>query len=430
MTDAARSDLAHLYRRAGFGATPAQLDAAVKAGYAATVTALIHASEGADKGVAATPAPQFDEPPAIGKSASAEERKAHNKALKAEQQQLALWWLRRMVAADSPFPEKMTFFWHGHFATAVQKVRSSALMLRQNELFRSQGLGTFDVLDLAVAKDPAMMRWLDTAQDVKAHANENFARENMELFTLGYGNYSENDVREAARCFTGWRFNKKTDAFQERPALHDTGSKTVLGQTGNFDGADVVRILCHSAASKSWIPTRVWSRFAQTITSDPVVIKLTTAYGATLDLRALFSDAFTVPEFLQTKGKLVKQPVEYVVGALRALGLQPESQHLAVLKNLGQVPFSPPNVGGWTYDDGWLSTAAAYTRLQFAQTAARRGDLALVEDASGVDRVDAVARLLSLDGFGDQSAKALQQVVGNPYQLVTLALCSPEYVVN
>lgn len=429
MTDAQRSDLAHLYRRAGFGATPAELDAAVTAGYAATVSALVHPAP-TDPGVAATPAPTFDDVAGVGKAADAAARKEHGKAVRGQVKDLELWWLQRMAAATNPFPEKMAFFWHGHFATSVKKVRSAGLMLRQNELFRSQGLGAFDALDLAISRDPAMMRWLDTAQDVKAHPNENFARENMELFTLGYGNYSETDVREAARCFTGWRYNKKTDAFEERAALHDTGSKTVLGQIGAFDGADVVRILTHSQASLRWVPTRVWSRFARTTTFDPVIAKLTAAYGTRLDLQALFTAVLLAPEFVQTKAELVKQPVEYVIGALRSLAVQPNERHLAVLTELGQVPFEPPNVGGWPYDDGWLSTAAAYSRLQFAKTLAGAGDISAVADVTASQRIDAAAHLLSIDGFGTQSRSALTQVADNPEQLVTLALCSPEYVVN
>jgi uncharacterized protein (DUF1800 family) len=429
--DSLRSDLAHLYRRAGFGATPGQLDAAQKAGYAATAASLVVPSSPTDPGVVATPAPKFEVAAPPGPNATADQRKQFNKQAAGEARDLMLWWLDRMVMATNPFPEKMTFFWHGHFATAIQKVRSAALMLRQNELFRARGLGAFDELDLAVAQDPAMMRWLDTAQDVVGHANENFARENMELFTLGYGNYSEADVREAARCYTGWRYNKNTDAFVEVPRLHDTGTKTVLGQTGNFDGTDVIRILTHSAASYRWVCSRVWSRFAKTITFDPVVNDLMSVYSPKLDVQALLTAAFNSPSFTATKGELVKQPVEYVVGALRALKLRGNSpKYLLVLKNLGQLPFDPPNVGGWPVDDAWLTTAASLTRLQFAQGVARAGDISVVADEPTSGRVDAAARLLSVDGWGAQTRVALAQVADDPVSLVTLALCAPEYVVN
>jgi uncharacterized protein (DUF1800 family) len=429
--DALRSDLAHLYRRGGFGPTAAELDAAERVGYAGTVAALVRPSSASDRGVAATPAPTFGVDSPLGAGATAAQRKKQNQTQAAGSRDLMLWWLDRMVMATNPFPEKMTFFWHGHFATAIQKVHSPALMLRQNQLFRSAGLGAFDALDLAVARDPAMMIWLDTNLDVASDPNENFARENMELFTLGYGNYSEDDVRAAARCYTGWRYNRRTDAFTEVSKLHDNGSKTVLGKTGNFDGSDVVTILTHSDASHRWVCNRVWSRFAKTVTADPAVAPLISAYSPKLDLRALFTATFNNPAFLTTKGQLVKQPVEYVVGALRALKLRAKSEkYLAVLRNLGQVPFDPPNVGGWPFDEAWLTTAASLTRLQFAHDIANTGDISMVADVPVSGRADAAARLLSVDAWGANTRVALAQVSDDPASLVTLALCAPEYVVN
>ena len=430
MADPLRSDLAHLFRRAGFGATPEQLDAALRAGYAATVANLI-SPRLPDRGAATTPAPTFEVTPPPGRGATTTQRRTYQLQVATEGRQLMLWWLDRMVMAEQPFTEKMTFFWHGHFATALQKVHSSALMLRQNQLLRSHGLGAFDALDLAVARDPAMMIWLDTNLNVAAHPNENFARENMELFTLGYGRYTENDVKETARAYTGWRYLRRTDAFVEVPRLHDSGSKTVLGHSGDFDGGDAIAILTHSQASRQWIPTRVWSRFARTVTVDPVVPELAAAYGPNLDLKALFTATFTTPAFLETKGALVKQPVEYVVGTLRALGLRANSvRYLQVLRALGQVPFDPPNVGGWPADEGWLTTAASYARLQFAHRVAASADLSAVEQTARSDRVDALAHLLSVDSFGANTTAALRNVADDPVTLVTLALCAPEYVVN
>jgi uncharacterized protein (DUF1800 family) len=430
-SDAVRSDLAHLYRRAGFGATPAELDAAVAAGYAATVAALVRPPSASDKGVLATPPPQLTVAPPPAVNATAAQRKAYQAQVSSEGGELRLWWLDRMVMATNPFPEKLTFFWHGHFATALSKVRSAALMLRQNELLRTSGLGAFDALDLAIARDPAMMIWLDENQNIAGRPNENFARENMELFTLGYGNYSEDDVREAARCYTGWRYNQNSDAFVEVAKLHDDGVKTVLGHTGNFDGADLIALLAHSDASHRWIATRVWCRFAQTITTDPVVNTLMTTYSEQLNIGALMTAVFTSPLFLQTKGELVKQPVEYVVGALRALKLRANSQnYLGYLQALGQVPFEPPNVGGWPFDDGWLTTAASYSRMKFARSIAVQADISAVADEPASGRADAAAHLLSVDPWGAQTRVALAQVADDPVSLMTLALCAPEYVVN
>jgi uncharacterized protein (DUF1800 family) len=430
-SDAVRSDLAHLYRRAGFGATPAELDAAVKIGYAATVDALVRPPSASDQGVLATPPPQLSVAPAPKAIATQAEREAYQARVGIEGRELGLWWLDRMVMATNPFPEKLTFFWHGHFATAISKVRSAALMLRQNELLRTSGLGAFDALDLAIARDPAMMIWLDENQNVTGRPNENFARENMELFTLGYGNYSEDDVREAARCYTGWRYNQDSDAFVEVAKLHDNGVKTVLGHTGNFDGGDLITILTHSDASHRWICTRVWCRFAKTITTDPVVNTLMTTYDDQLNVGALMKATFNSPSFLQTKGELVKQPVEYVVGALRAVKLRADNQnYLGYLQALGQVPFEPPNVGGWPFDYGWLTTAASYTRMKFARSVAARGDISAVADEAVSGRADAAANLLSVDAWGAQTRVALAQVAQDPVSLMTLALCAPEYVVN
>jgi len=430
-SDAVRSDLAHLYRRAGFGATPAELDAAVSAGYAATVDALVQPPSASDQGVLATPPPQLTVASAPGQNGTAAQRKAYQAQVSTEGRGLSLWWLDRMVMATNPFPEKLTFFWHGHFATAMSKVRSAALMLRQNELLRTSGLGAFDALDLAIARDPAMMIWLDENQNIAGRANENFARENMELFTLGYGNYSEDDVREGARCYTGWRYDQNTDTFVEVAKRHDDGVKTVLGHTGNFDGGDLITILTHSDASHRWIASRVWSRFAKTSTTDPALDSLITTYAEHLNVGALTSALFNSPSFLKTKGELVKQPVEYVVGALRALKMRADNQtYLGYLQALGQVPFEPPNVGGWPFDDGWLTTAASYARMKFARFVATHGDISSIADQPASARADAAAHLLSLDGWGAQTRVALAQVAQDPESVMTLALCAPEYVVN
>ena len=212
MTDAERSDLAHLYRRAGFGATPAELDAAVTAGYAATVAALVH-PDPADPGVAATPAPSFDDIAVVGKAADAAARKEHGKAVRGQVKELELWWLQRMAAATNPFPEKMTFFWHGHFTSSWGKVGNTWAMTKQNKLYRDSAIGSFYALTQAMAIEPAMLLYLDNAENTRTSPNENFARELLELFTLGVGNYAESDVLAAARAWTGYGINWTTYAY-------------------------------------------------------------------------------------------------------------------------------------------------------------------------------------------------------------------------
>ena len=218
-----------------------------------------------------------------------------------------------------------------------------------------------------------MMIWLDENQNIAGRANENFARENMELFTLGYGNYTEDDVREGARCYTGWRYNQNTDAFVEVAQRHDDGTKTVLGHTGNFDGGDLITILTHSEASHRWVSSRVWSRFAKTLATDPGprqsdqhlrrALEHRRTDDGTLQLAVVSPDQGRVG---QAAGRVRRRR------AARAEDASRQSDLLGYLQALGQVPFEPPNVGGWPYDDGWLTTAASYTRMKFAHFVAAK----------------------------------------------------------
>lgn len=431
--DESTAQIAHLYRRAGFGARPEELDAAAARGYQATLAGLLEASA-PDPAGDAVALPTMTSTYRLFRNADAATRMATAHQLRQEAIALGSWWLQRMVATSNPLTEKMTLLWHGQFATSIQKVRFARLMYGQNQIFRTQGMGRFDTLTQAVAKDPAMLIWLDANTDKQSHPNENFARELMERFTMGVGNYSETDVREAARCFTGWVFNPVTGAYGLQPLQHDDGTKTVLGHTGNLSGEDVVDIVTHSPASARFVVASLWSHLAYPVTTtDKVVAELAPAYAADLDVSALVAAIFNHPGFVSPEARtgLVKQPVEYVVGALRALGLGADSPALlAALDQLGQVPFAPPSVGGWPQNDYWLSTASALTRLRLADRLVAGADISTVADAPRTDRVDAAARLLSVERWSPSTAGALQAVSGSPPELVALALVSPEYVSN
>jgi uncharacterized protein (DUF1800 family) len=425
--DATRSDLAHLWRRVGFGATAAELDAAELAGWEATLDALLH-PRGSDPGVAATPPPTSPVVDVAGKAGS-DQRKRAGRTLQAQGVALADWWVSRMVAATQPFPEKLTLFWHGHFATSIQKVRQSAWMLQQNELLRTAGQSPFAGLTLAIAQGAAMMIWLDTDKDTAANPNENFARELMEIFTLGAGNYSELDVRAGARAFTGWSFDRQTGAFREVASRHDSGTKTFLGNTGDLDGTDIVRIVTARPDSARFITSRLWNSFvAPATTTTPDVVRLTPV--APLDTAALIARIFADDAFLTSKGALVAQPIEYVVGVQRQLNVTlPEHTVRQALADLGQVPFAPPNVGGWPSGTAWLTTASTLARVQFARQASASADLSAIADVPAAQRISAVARLLSQpDGFSPQTTAALETAGGDPAVLVATALISPEYV--
>ncbi|OHV47903.1 DUF1800 domain-containing protein [Pseudofrankia sp. BMG5.36] len=451
----ARSDIAFLYRRAGFGASPAQLDAVVAGGYDAAVDALLGAGTRAGAGPDPEPPPTFAPLPKLADvRTDPQARSTYAQMVREQGTELTGWWVRRMVATADPFTEKLTFFWHGHFATSITKVRVAAAMLAQNEIFRRSGTGPFDALTLAVARDPAMLAWLDAGQNRKEHPNENFSRELMELFTLGIGNYTEIDVREAARAFTGWRVDASRTGFQLAAKQHDDGTKTVLAKTGNLGGEDVIALVTHQPASARWVCSRLFSRLAAPVAPDanPAADAMLAAYGSTLDAGAAVRAMLRSPAFLASRGKLVAQPVEYVVTTLRALGLRvtptaggsadastgaaagagggalPQRAVLAALAGLGQVPFQPPSVGGWPENAAWLTTASTQVRTKFATAAAAAANLAAIADEPAAGRPDAVAHLLSLDGWTSRTREAMSGAGGNPARLVALALLSPEYL--
>lgn len=432
MTDDSRGAIAHLWRRAGFGARPEQLDSAVAAGYEAAVENLLRM--GADPVADAPAPPTFDTAGLLAGLTSGDvtQRKAAQEQIRRETEAMVQWWLNRMIRADQPLTEKLTLFWHGHFATSIDKVRVPELMYRQNRTLRGFGAGDFETLTLAVADDPAMLIWLDGNADHRLHPNENFARELLELFVLGIGHYTEQDVKEAARAFTGRRYVRLTDTVRSFPGDHDDGVKTFLGRQGRFTGADIIRIATHRPESARFVVSKVWSHFAAPIAlDDPVVTELVAAYGDTLDVKAVLRAMFLHPAFLSvaTRTGLVKTPVEYVVGTLRALGLEVDRPgYLAVLRGLGQLPFEPPNVGGWPQNGYWLTTASSLLRLRFALGVVARADLSTVTAAAPADCPEVVARLLGVDAWTSTTRAVLADEVSRPRLLVALALVSPEYV--
>lgn len=441
MVDQVRSDIALLYRRAGFGLRPHELDALAPGGYDAAVDLLVAGLGAPDPAGDLVPVPAFtpySRPDAAKGSPEARAAlKQRSKALRGELAALQDWWLGRMIATATPLREKLTLFWHGHFATGVAKVKDAKLMYLQNQTFRQLGGGSFNALTQAVAKDGAMMIWLDTVTDKKGRANENFGREMMELFTLGAGNYSQDDVTAASRGFTGWTYDRPEYRYRFQPRQHDDGRKTYLGQTGNWNGDDIVNIATNDPMSGPFVLAKLWSHFAYPVTpSDSVIKDLLPSYGHSASISAALAALLRHPAFRSaaTRTSLVKQPIEYVVSAARALGVpatapgSPAPSLAAMATSLGQTPFDPPNVGGWGQNSYWLDTATAQNRLRTAIALASRADLQAVEAMPAAQRVDTVAALLGLDAWGATTAGALQRVSGDPVQLVALALTSPEFV--
>ncbi len=301
------------------------------------------------------------------------------------------WWLREMVATPSPLTERMTLFWHNHFVSAQPKVRYTQLMYRQNVLLRRHALGRFDELLHAVAKDPAMLIYLDSATNRRGSPNENFAREVMELFTLGEGQYSEADIKQAARAFTGWSIDPDSGEYVFRRLLHDGDEKTVLGKTGNFDGDAVLDILLAQPAAAEFIVRKLWREFVSPQPDEARVKRIASQFRAggwniAQAVRALLLQ----PEVVQRNedNALVKSPAELVVGLVRqseAELRQPVAAAVAVA-GMGQNLFSPPNVRGWPGGEAWINTNTLLARKQFlerALTGKSAADAAMDESMSG-----------------------------------------------
>jgi uncharacterized protein (DUF1800 family) len=366
--------VAHLLRRAGLGASEAELEEYTALGFEGAVERLVNFESIPDP--VAPPAfrltPQKIEELRAADGGRGRLREEQRRQLRQMARQdlldLGRWWLSRLVATPRPLQEKMTLFWHGHFATSARKVRVGWLLWQQNELFRSKGLGSFTDLALAVSRDPAMMIYLDSQQNRKEHPNENFARELMELFTLGRGNYTETDVKEAARAFTGWGVERSTGKFRFLARQHDAGSKTVLGRSGPLDGDDVVRACCAQPACASFLARKLFCFFVYPDPEPDLVERHAAAFRQSgLDLRSLVRNLLLSPEFRSERAwrALVKSPVELVVGTLRALGASPpdllEAGRLA--SRMGQTLFAPPSVKGWDGGPAWLSSSTMFDRF-------------------------------------------------------------------
>ncbi|MDW8309727.1 MAG: DUF1800 domain-containing protein [Verrucomicrobiales bacterium] len=369
---------AHLLNRAGFGGPPVEIERLVQLGPEKAVASLLDYENIPDP----TPEPAWAKPDPERRAklealrqASEEERR---RLLRQERQlqrerlvELRGWWLQRMAKGPRPLQEKMVLFWHGHFATSIEKVRDTYLMWRQNELFRRLATGNWLQLLVEVAKDPAMLIWLDQAQSRKQRPNENFAREVMELFALGEGHYTEKDVTEAARAFTGWSYDRLEQKFVERPAQHDDGVKTVLGKTGHLDGHDVLQQIVAQPQAARFITAKLWNFFAGQPPQPALNDALATVFRKHGNhfkplLRVMFrSEEFYDPALIRAQ---VKSPVQWLVGTVRMLEMElpPAPVCGAILRQLGQELFAPPNVKGWDGGLTWITTNTLLARYNLA----------------------------------------------------------------
>ena len=417
-----RVRVSHLLRRAGFGASAGELDRYAAMGPSAAAQALLDYSKSSNAGLEAQ-LPKIDFTairPGAGAAA------------------IQGWWLQRMAETARPLEEKMTLFWHGLLTSGLDKAGPEQMFV-QNQLFRQHALGNFDDLLKAVSKDPAMMVYLDTETNRKGKPNENYARELMELFTTGIGHYSENDVRESARAFTGWTLTgskqlRYTTSSTFVARLHDEGAKTFLGKTGNFTGDDIVSMLVPLRATAERLSTRLFSFFAYPNPETEVVQHLADVFQKSrYNVGAVVKEIFSLDAFYSEKAYcgLVKSPAEIVAQTIKATGADDRSYQLAAaaMAPMGQVLFYPPNVAGWPAGTSWINSSTLLARINFANAAAQRMSASLPSQT-----LDQLNRTL-LDGnlspgTRDGLAAFAQQHPGDEAGLLFMVLATPEFQLN
>lgn len=310
-------------------------------------------------------------------------RQAENRKHRQNLEAATAWWLERMIRSRHPLEEKLTLFWHGHFATSAQKVQAAYPMLAQHFTLREAGLGVWTDLVEAVAKDPAMLIYLDNARSTRRSPNENFARELMELFTLGEGHYSEDDVRNAARAFTGWSIHPREWRFEDRPNQHDGGRKVFLGTQGRLNGGDVIRTLTALPRAREFLLERLWGFFVND-TPDPRLLRqlLLSFQNRDPQIEEILRGIFLHPSFYEPAARRVqiKSPVQLIASLHLALSAEPQTPAAMVRasRQLGQSLFAPPSVKGWDGGPAWITASTLAQRYSLAETFVRhRGVLSL-----------------------------------------------------
>ena len=371
MNQLTESDVRHLLGRVGF--TPSQAEVQIFVGQSAvrTVEQLIESAK-KNQPKEATPAFVTAPPPPPARDLKTqEERQEQRRAQIREGFDIKVWWMWEMLTSPNPLAERMTLFWHNHFATSQQKVVRSQLMWRQHQWLRSQALGNFAAMLHGIIRDPAMLIYLDNANNRKDAPNENLARELLELFSLGEastgGGYTERDIKEAARSLTGFSFEPETSQFMFRPRIHDNGQKTVLGQTGNFDGDTLIDVILAQPQTARYIVTKLWLEFVSPTPNLVMITKVADAfrqsgYDISVALQLLLlSDDFWAAS---NRGSLIKSPIDLLVGVARQFQFAVSQPDVLINRaaGLGQNLLMPPNVKGWPGGVQWINATSLLER--------------------------------------------------------------------
>jgi uncharacterized protein (DUF1800 family) len=370
---------AHLLNRAAFGGVPGEVEAARKKGFAAIVRELVDVNGEA----ANVPPPAWAHPRNIRaqrmeiKVAKDQGQNFREKSREVRMMEsenildLRRWWLERMMNGPAPLLEKMTLFWHGHFATSVEKVKDAYWMWLQNDTLRRNAFGNFATLVKKISRDPAMMIYLDLQQSRQEHPNENWARELMELFTVGIGNYSEQDIRESARAFTGYRIDMTTQKFRFAMMQQDHSTKNFMGRTGALNGDEIIDILVNKPACAQFIGRKLWRFFVEDEPSPKIVDAIARSIRAhNYEMRPVLCEIFSSAEFYSDRvmRTQIKSPIQYLIQTSKLLETQLPSSIVAqnAMRQMGQILFAPPNVKGWDGGKAWISTSTLLFRYNFA----------------------------------------------------------------
>jgi len=428
--DLKRLEIARLYSRFGFGPRPGEFEQALKAGAATTKQSLLNPPP-IDTGAVALPTvtdlgkrPDPNTPEVI----------TFARGLRTQSEAIELWWLDQMVATNRPLQEKMVWFWHGHWATSIGKVNYAMPMLLQNQTFRKFALGNFNDFSKAMFMDGALQIWLDGGDNTVKAPNENLSREMMELFLLGVNRYSETDVKELARAFTGYQVSRSSGVVVYNANRRDTKSVTILGKSAVMTPEDAISHLVSQQNCAQFIAERIWYRFISSQVPLPASHPMIGAFAGR-DTASLVAALVNSSDLANPQYEMVKSPVEWFVGVCRALVLTPSkldsfTKLHGYLDKLSQIPFSPPNVGGWPADEAWLSSASAQFRITFATWLVGQADLSAIQERIPAARAAYLADLLGVVEWSPRTSFALREVRDVIPRLVILAICSPEYVVS
>ena len=368
-----REEARHMLTRTGFGANFDEISRYSKLSYKQAVEQLLNE---VNEDLVIQPPAWLHKPIAQNnkkfKQLLPEQKKAIRKKRKMQESQLKGWWLAEMANTESPFTEKMVLFWHNHFTSSLKKVKQPVLLYRQNELFRKHALGNYKELVHAISKDPAMLGYLDNFKSTKKSPNENFARELLELFTLGEGNYSEQDIKQAARAFTGWSVDRKTGKYVFRKARHDFGEKTFLGEQGKLNGDDIIDIIFQQPEVATFLVNKLWLEFVSETPNEAEIQYLAEYFrNNNYELKLLMRELLLSKSFRSSSNyaRLIKSPIDYIVGTLRMLEIPVKDGRAAAFASahLGQNVFDPPNVKGWSGGKDWITSSSLLTRQQLLE---------------------------------------------------------------